>query len=317
MSDSIDDIITTSFLMAISDLQSEGLSESEIAEKVSKVDYSDVFKKMIDKATENAFSNLKNKVFEIEHYQTIANNAFFSHHNKIWGDCFAVSEAMYVIAIEAAEEYNKYVNEKVSDENKRLSKYTFLVLQYIHGRCCQEYLEILYLMKLGFADCAYARWRSMFELCCIAHFIKKHGEIVAKQYFDNSKSKKQGVNQWTAGVKDKNGKDFCSFNAILKDCDIDEAWKTQYEMACLLVHGSPQGTFKKLCLKDDSQLIVVGHSDYGISIPAEHSAISLQWITTMFLSIFPNFDSIVHLQVLQNWVEVVRDSYSSKEDECF
>ena len=35
---------------------------------------------------------------------------------------------------------------------------------HIHGRALQQFLEIIILMKNGFADGAYASWRSVFEL---------------------------------------------------------------------------------------------------------------------------------------------------------
>lgn len=82
-------------------------------------------------------------------------------------------------------------------------------------------------------------------------------------------------------------------------------------------HGSPQGTFKRLSLMDEQSLIVVGQSDYGITTPAEHSAISLQWITSMFLSVFPCLDALAHAKVIHDWVEEVRKAYFTTADKCF
>ena len=82
-------------------------------------------------------------------------------------------------------------------------------------------------------------------------------------------------------------------------------------------HGSPQGTFKRLCLLDEQSLVVVGHSDCGITTPAEHSAISLQWITGMFLSVYPCLDALAYIQVIHEWVEEVREVYFNTSDACF
>jgi len=225
---------------------------------------------------------------------------------------------MYVMALEAAEQYSSFVSETISDNEKKDKQYTFLALQYMHGRCCQEFLEILHLMKLGFADCAYARWRSMYELCCNAAFIKKHGEMIAKQYVEQSQTEEHKYN-WTKGAKKDDGTELkiTTFQGIQDNCDMDEAWKKQYKLACFVNHGSPQGTFKRLCLMDEQSLVVVGQSDYGITTPAEHSAISLQWITAMFLSIFPCLDALAHAKVLHDWVEEVRMAYFTTADECF
>ena len=75
---------------------------------------------------------------------------------------------MYVMALEAAAQYAAFASENISDVLEKKKQYTFLVLQYMQGCCCQEFWEILHSIKLGFADCAYARWRSMYELCCNA-----------------------------------------------------------------------------------------------------------------------------------------------------
>jgi hypothetical protein len=225
---------------------------------------------------------------------------------------------MYVMAVEAAEQYSQFVAENIPDDVKRKKQYTYLALQYIHGRCCQEFLEILHLMKLGFADCAYARWRSMYELCCNACFIKKYGEQIAKQYYEQSQTEEYKY-LWTRGAKDENGNEIkvSTFQGIQDHCDIDEAWKNQYRLACFVNHGSPQGTFKRLCMKDEEQLIMVGQSDYGITTPAEHSAISLQWISAMFFSIFPCMDALVYARTLYDWVEEIRKAYFETEAECF
>ena len=39
--------------------------------------------------------------------------------------------------------------------------YRFITLKYIAGRACQVYREIVCLAKHGFADGAFARWRTM------------------------------------------------------------------------------------------------------------------------------------------------------------
>lgn len=318
MNETISDIFNNAFSNAISDFRAQGLSESEIVERLSQQTITDAMQKLIDKASADTLTYLTDRIFEIEHQRIIENNRFLAHHNAIWSECFAVSEAMYVIALEAAEDYSGYVSKNIFDDDKKQKQYTFIVLQYIHGRCCQEFLEILHLMRLGFADCAYARWRSMFELCCTASFILMQGETIAKQYFEHSQEEGKDY-AWTAGAVNREGKEIIikSFHALMDHSGVEQAWQKQYKMACLIVHGTPQGTFKRLCLKDEKQMIVVGQSDYGITTPAEHSAISLQWITSMFLSIFPNLDAIVHIKVLQNWVEEVRKRYFATEQECF
>jgi len=311
-------IIESAYTELISEWVAQGLSEEEISEKLNQDTMNRATNKLYETASKDIYDYFTEKKFEISYRERIQADKFLAHQNEIWGECFAVSEAMYVMALEAAEEYSKYVVENVPDDVKKEKQYTFLALQYMQGRSCQEFLEILYLMKLGFADCAYARWRSMYELCCNAAFIIKHGETIAKQYFEQSQTDEHKY-KWTTGAKKDDGTEIkiTTFQGIQDNCDVDEAWKKQYRLACFVNHGSPQGTFKRLSLMDEQSLVVVGQSDFGITTPAEHSAISLAWITNMFLNIFPCLDSLVHARVIHDWVKEVRKAYFNTADECF
>ena len=90
---------------------------------------------------------------------------------------------MYIMTLEAVEAYVNYVND-LSYEEKFKHHNTFTAMLHIHGRALQEFLEIITLMKNGFADGAYARWRSMYELSIIASFITENGEKVAKEFIE-------------------------------------------------------------------------------------------------------------------------------------
>ncbi len=165
-------IIEETFFELISEWRESGLSEKEISDKLNQENINQATRTLYEQASSDVLKFFVEKKFEISCKERIKSDKFIAHHNEIWGECFAVSETMYVMAVEAAEIYSKFVADTIPDEEKLDKQYTFLVLQYIHGRCCQEFLEILHLIKNGFADAAYARWRSMYELCCIACFIK-------------------------------------------------------------------------------------------------------------------------------------------------
>ncbi len=316
--DYLSEVFNNAYTDTIVEWQKQGLSDAEILEKLNQDTINKSLKLLLDQASKDYHEYFIEKRFEISHRQKIEQDKFIAHHNSIWGECFAISETMYVMALEAAERYSTFVSDNISDNIKNEKKYTFLALQYMQGRCCQEFLEILCLMKYGFADCAYARWRSMYELCCNASFIMKHGEIIAKQYVEQSQTEEYKY-RWTKGAKNDDGTELkvTTFQGIQDNCDVDEAWKKQYKLACFVNHGSPQGTFRRLSLMDEQSLVVVGHSDYGITTPAEHSAISLAWITNMFLSIFPCLDALAHARVIHDWVEEVRTAYFNTADKCF
>lgn len=172
-------------------------------------------------------------------------------------------------------------------------------------------------MKNGFADGAYARWRSLYELSIIAAFITEHGESVAKKFIEASDTDDRY--DWTRESKlfDKK-KGHITFNDIQKVCDINtEIWRHQYNLANKAVHASPQGTFGRLCNYGENRVIPVGRSDYGITTPGEHSAISLLQISSMFFALFPESDTIVQLKTMERWLDVIRECYFKTHDDVF
>ena len=310
----------------IEEWRAEGLLDDEIRTKLDNINFEDTFASITEKAAVDTVDYFKEHMYEIDFEEKIRTNEFLSHQESIWGKGFVASQAMYVMAVEAAELYSNYVQEDVDNAVKEKKKYRYLVLQHMQGRACQMFLEILCLMRCGFADGAYARWRSMYELCCCACFILKQGEKIAEQYYLQSEKPARSGNQsyqWANGAKNKKGNIPAEWSFVqIQDCCDDndtwkDIWKEQYKLACSVTHASPEGTFKRLANFTTDNILPVGHSDYGISIAAEHSAISLQWITAMFLNIFPNMDGITRSRAIGAWVDVIRELYYNAEDEAF
>ena len=297
----------------------EGLSESEILQKLEHVDFEKPMSEIISIASKDMMDFARANMFEIAYGHKAENAEFDAHQELLWGKCFIASETMYVLAVEAAELYSKFVDENIEEDHKILKQYTFLALQHIHGRACQQYLEIICLMKHGFADGAYARWRSMYELSCIGEFIRSNGEEIAKQYYLQSQTEDKTYT-WVKNAPcfaGRNGTRF-TFQDIQNNCDfVNEVWEKQYRLACFVNHASPQGTFKRLSNGKTLNQIPIGQSDYGITTTAEHSAISLQLITTLFLTIFPELDGVARCRFLRNWVDVIRELYFSTSDDAF
>ena len=96
--------------------------------------------------------------------------------------------------------------------------------------------------------------------------------------------------------------------------DVNEKWKPQYKLACSIIHPTPQGTMGRLSNADNSNCVPVGQSNFGISIPAEHSAISLAWATNIFLTVFTYMDGLSTCETLNKWIDVIRALYFSAMD---
>jgi hypothetical protein len=53
----------------------------------------------------------------------------------------------------------------------------------------------------------------------------------------------------------------------------------------------------------------VEHTDYGLTIPSEHSAITIARLTGLLLMVYPSGDSMVAADMINKWVDVVREQY--------
>ena len=163
----------------------EEKSISDISKILNDDKISSIVEKLLERASSDNVSFYKSHLHEIIEDADIEKNRFLQHHHSIWGECFEASRVMYIIAVEGAEAFCHYVTDNIPIDTRESKQFTFLALQHIHGRVCQQFAEVLCLMENGFADGAYARWRSMFELCCTATFISEQGEQIAKQYQKN------------------------------------------------------------------------------------------------------------------------------------
>lgn len=317
------DSITTFFHDTIMNLLKEQLEKVEsqeeaeqIIEKFEKIDISKIFIDMFETMANDTTRYMRDTMHEQVMLFRADEQEFLARQEQKWCSAFVASESMYIMTLEAAEAYVKATNELPQDKLKQYN-YTFTAMLHIHGRAMQQFLEIITLMKNGFADGAYARWRSMYELTIISSFITKYGEAVAKAFIESSETEDRYEWARISGIFSVRKK-YISFNDIQKNCGIDSAnWYQQYDLANKTVHASSQGTFRRLSNAGGAPIIPVGRSDYGITTPAEHSAISLAQITTMFFSIHSDGDSTLAMKYIYNWIDVIREEYFKTHDLVF
>ncbi len=315
--------LMTLFSNAVESALKEEIDKAETEEDVKRiikryqsVDIQKLLQEMLKKAADDTFLYMKETMFEEVMGFRANEQEFIARQEQKWYRAFVSSEALYIMTLETAESYSKYV-ESLSKEELSCKYWVYIAMKNIHGRALQEYLEIITLMKNGFADGAYARWRSMYELSIIGSFILQHGENVAKRFYEASESDDRYDWARESGVFSAKKK-HVTFNDLQKACDLNtDVWKNQYDLANKIVHASPQGTFARLGSMGTFPVIPVGRSDYGISVPGEHSAISLAQISAMFFTLFPESDTLVQMQNINRWIDVIREQYFKTHDEIF
>ncbi len=313
---SIDKILQDAYIKQIEKWQSEGLNDAIIIEKIGSMNHVDIHLQMLQRVSKDYYDFYVDETESIIQKERHEQTHFLGLLSEEWGDCLNASRVMYDIAVLSAEEYyHKYISLNANSDIVKERQYVLLVLQHMHARACQEYLEILHLNRLGFADCAYARWRSMFELCCYASFIKQHGEKIALNYFKQADTDDHTLS-WARDAFEKNGKKpkRVTFREIYDSLDIDPGWDKAYKLACLVTHASPQGTFKRLSNVEGMNCIPIGQADTGIATPAIQSAISLSWITYTVFSTVYSTEYYTRIALLNQWQIRIKEMYSEAEE---
>lgn len=322
-SDFVMDILYGVLQEELDKFRADGLSDSEIVDKISELRIENALEKVTEAMASDAVDTMKNTMYERVIEEQSKAEQFMEHNREIWGNGFVASETMYLIALEAGSDIKAYTR-TLPEEQYRDKMYRYYVLGELYGRACQQYLEIIYLVKGGFADGAYARWRSLYELSVISEFIKKNSEKVAKAYVDNLDGER-GYPNWTktspgiAKKLKKENRENVNFSDIKSKCSMaTKAWNNQYKLANKVVHATPQGTFDRLGVPSGPRdFTPVGHSDYGLAPPAVNAALSLSSIAADYFGLVRSGAAIVYTRVLTKWANLVRECYTDIEEKCF
>lgn len=147
----------------------------KVLEKLKSFDISDVTQKLLKDMSNDIKNDYETNMYKYVSDFRLVENEFLARHEYKWNKAFVSSEIFYIMVMKAMEGFTEHV-ESLDYNDKQHNIYTYIALLHIHGRSLQQFLEITTLIKNGFADGAYARWRSMYELTVMAYFIDKHGE---------------------------------------------------------------------------------------------------------------------------------------------
>ena len=316
--DYTEDLIYNALKEHFAEQRAKGLTGEEILSKLDDQKIERVYSAVIEQMTKDCISDLHDNLYERVLRKRTEDARFMVHNEQIWQKGFVASEMMYLIVMDAAEDY-RMIFDELSDEQKQEIQYRYTVLHQLHGRACQQYLEILCLLKGGFADGAFARWRSLYELCVVAQFIVQNDEIVAKAYWGESFRKNTPEYKWAKKSPcfahiDKS----IRFHDLQKVCaPMTKKWEKQYGLSNKVVHASPQGTFDRLGKPENIDKVVVGPSYYGLAMPAVNSAIVLAIISAIFFTLLHSGDGTLYAKVASSWVDRIREVYSEIERDCF
>lgn len=300
-------------------MANEGISEVDIRRKLENEDeFKEIYLKFIKNRAEQYFDFFSENLEKIAKTERKDERIFTKHLHDIWGYCFKLTDVLYVIATETAIDFQKFMNSETNDIRENY-QYRYNALMVIHGRCLQIFKEVNCLCKNGFADGALARWRTMYELCVVAFFISNNGEEVAKAFAESGRIENNEYYNWALVSQDfKNIKKvkFADLQRFYLE-KYDNIWKKQYSFSSKIVHASSIATYDRISSKSILECIPIGESDYGINIPAEHSALILLQVTKILILLYPNEEAYMHYFLMEKWVELTRNEYISIDNSTF
>ncbi|MCA9893758.1 MAG: hypothetical protein KC615_12300 [Anaerolineae bacterium] len=105
-------------------------------------------------------------------------SGFCGRLNAIWGEALN----SLAVLVHTSQAFGDEFNQSHQSEAEANDDVVFEVLRRLHARACLIGQEVNTLLANGFADGAVARWRTLYEVCVVAHYIKDHGKECAKRF---------------------------------------------------------------------------------------------------------------------------------------
>lgn len=269
---------------------------------------------------------------------------FTERNYQRWKEGFDALELLVEICIEAGSDINKKLRPSAAANGDIL----FDTLKRLHAKGCLVAKEIVCLLRNGFADGAHSRWRALHEINVTANFLAKAGNDTAErytlhEYVDSYKGacqhKKYEGRLQAIAPSDENisylkakydevisrfgtdfatpygwaehalGKKRANFSDLETAVALDH-WRPYYKWASQNIHASAKTTKFSLGMSEtNTDLLLVGSSDSGMTDPAHSMAISLAQATVNLLKISPNLDSIVTMKVIMSLSNEVGDLF--------
>lgn len=282
-----------------------GKREEELIDKYSKMDINDIIQDNIVIAAELNVNYLeKTMQEEITKMEDYTVN-FNKHFLELYEESYNASLMLYKLA---ATIILDYCSDLLVDDIK------FSTIKEIATRACQEYLEIISLVKNGFPDGAWARWRSLYELSIISQFIFENNNSIANNFYISAND----ANNYEWARESEKFKDYrkdwkITFKSILRRCSrrSDKSYKF-YLSANKAVHATAEGTFGRLGVVDGVGS-AIGRSLYGARQSAFFSAVELNEILRKILSYTSDFDNLILSTTLQMWINKIEILYNQSE----
>lgn len=318
--DCLDDFFNSHLESAIKEIEKKSKTENEMNEHIEEFKKhinQDMFDEKITNIVENMLNDYLLKVNK--KYKSIekADKKYQKHIKGIWNEGFKLSTCLYDFILEVLSMNCDILNtEHINDIKENGNK--IKVLRLLSDRSSQTFKSVLILIKNGMGDDAFKLCRNLHENWVISTFIFQNNEETAKKFLEASDSDINEYNdyEWARSSDLFGTNEKITFNKIFIKCnfenDYSTIWKTQYKKQCKLLHTTPQGVTKSLCLppKSENEIALVGQSPYGLNIAAEHSAIYLINVIDNYLTVVDNQWNVLIACLLDKILNMIQCEYT-------
>lgn len=305
----------------------------------------------LDIQSEQIFSGIKKRTSLILR----GNNKYRKDTNRLVGQKWGKSLELLDVFISLSENIGADFTDDIIKAEDNSSR--FIVLSRSHARSLVASKEILTLLRNGFADGSYARWRTLHEIAVEANIINKNDDELAKRYIDHhlfrklqdarifykydqehdgenvTKEELENLESACEELKGRYGKEFSKDNGWAKDLfekkriyfsDLESLaefanMRPAYKAACLNVHGGARALFFSFGLRydGDENFLLTGPSINGLATPLQNTAYSLLQITSALLTYDVNLDYLVAMKVLFRLEKEIFEVTSQIVKKCY
>lgn len=260
-------------------------------------------------------------------------SGFESRLKATWSEPFELFQSLIAGCSETGDEFNREERATAVKEEDHV----FEALTRIHGRGCQTAFEVQRLLEAGYANGAFARWRTLHELAVVAVFIAEQGRSTAERYLlhvviaSHSAMEQYEKHRERLGyegiepdemtqlqmekerLRERFGTPFGTEYGWAADA-LDNPQPTFaqieavvemshmrpfYKMASHGVHAGPKGLFFNMGVPSDiPDLILSGASNTGLADPAQWTARSLHQITAALIATRPTLERLIVVHTL-------------------
>jgi hypothetical protein len=230
---------------------------------------------------------------------------------------------LYRVTLEAALESGREFNQRHRPAAASESDYPFEAVTRLQARACLTAFEVLTLLECGYADAAYARWRTLHELAVVSNVLAEHGQQsdLAERFLLHERAEQawdapsyqehapalgyepfieeemEQLRRTRDGLVTRFGPAFARPNGWAASLFSNRAPKFSeleklagmghmqpwYRLTSHKVHGGPKGVALNVKLRGPYQFMLVGPSNADLADPGSGALIALTQVTTCLL----------------------------------